>query len=317
MSKTILAKTEGMSHEEWLYTRKCGIGGSDAAAACGLSRWISPLALWKDKISNDVEEKSSESMYWGTVMEPIIRDEFAKRTGLTVQEMPYIFGCKEHPYMIADIDGIVREADGTVSLLEIKTVSSFAEKEWADGGLPMEYYLQIQHYLTVCDLKKTYVAYLIGGNNFGYRTIEFDPEASDMLIKLEGAFWESVQSGVQPVVTEKDAEALAKLYPKSNSTSVILPAEADDVIKEYLAVKQLAGHVKEQTALLENRLKAMLKESECGKSPAGYSVSWKTCNSKRIDSTRLKKEHPALAAEYTTETSCRKFIITEPKEATA
>lgn len=317
MSKTILAKTEGMSHEEWLYTRKCGIGGSDAAAACGLSRWKSPLALWKDKISNDVEEKSSESMYWGTVMEPIIRDEFAKRTGMTVQEMPYIFGCKEHPFMIADIDGIVREADGTVSLLEIKTVSIFAEKEWADGGLPMEYYLQIQHYLTVCDLKKAYIAYLIGGNNFGYRTIEYDVETSEMLIKMEEAFWQSVRDKIQPEVTALDAEALAKLYPKSNSTSVILPAEADDVIKEYLAVKQLAGHVKEQTALLENRLKAMLKESECGKSPAGYSVSWKTCNSKRIDSTRLKKEHPALAAEYTIESSCRKFAVSEPKGANA
>lgn len=317
MSKTILAKTEGMSHEEWLYTRKCGIGGSDAAAACGLSRWISPLELWINKTSNAIEEKNSEAMYWGTIMEPIIRDEFAKRTGLTVQEMPYIFGCKEHPYMIADLDGIVREADGAVSVLEIKTVSPFCIGDWADNGMPMEYYLQIQHYMTVCDLKKAYVAYLIGGNNFGYRTINFDQETSDMLIKLEGAFWQSVQDGVQPVVTEKDAEALAKLYPKSNSTSVILPAEADDVIKEYLAVKQLTGHVKEQTALLENRLKSMLKDAECGKSPAGYSVSWKSCNSKRIDSTRLKKEHPALAAEYTIESSCRKFAVSEPKEAKA
>lgn len=314
MSKTILAKTEGMSHEEWLYTRKCGIGGSDAAAACGLSRWKSPLELWMNKTSNDIEEKSSEAMYWGTVMEPIIRDEFAKRTGLTVQEMPYIFGCKEHPYMIADLDGIVREADGSVSVLEIKTVSSFKEKEWSEDGLPAEYYLQLQHYMTVCDLKKAYIAYLVGGNDFHYRTVEFDSETSDMLIKLEGAFWKAVQSGVQPVVTEKDAEALAKLYPKSNSTSVILPAEADDVIKEYLAVKQLAGHVKEQTALLENRLKAMLKESECGKSPSGFSVSWKSFNSKRFDTTKFRKEHPEQVDEYLIESCCRKFSVTEPRE---
>lgn len=317
MSKTILAKTEGMSHEEWLYTRKCGIGGSDAAAACGLSRWKSPLALWKDKISNEIEEKNSESMYWGTVMEPILREEFTKRTGLKVEKMPYIFGCKEHPFMIADIDGIVRETDGSVSLLEIKTVSSFAEKEWADGGLPMEYYLQIQHYLTVCDLKKAYIAYLIGGNNFGYRTIEYDVETSEMLIKMEEAFWQSVRDKIQPEVTALDAEALAELYPKSTPTRTILPAEADSIVKEYLAVKQLAGNVKEQLAFHENRLKAMLKNSECGKTPAGYSVSWKSFGTKRLDSTRLKKEHPALAAEYTTETSCRKFIITEPKEATA
>ena len=49
MSKKILAKTEGMLREEWLALRKQGIGGSDAAAACGLSRWKSPLGLWLEK----------------------------------------------------------------------------------------------------------------------------------------------------------------------------------------------------------------------------------------------------------------------------
>jgi hypothetical protein len=32
-----LAKTKGMSREQWLQVRKQGIGSSDAAAACGLN----------------------------------------------------------------------------------------------------------------------------------------------------------------------------------------------------------------------------------------------------------------------------------------
>ena len=38
MAKKILAKTEGMLREEWLALRTQVIGGSDAAAARGLSR---------------------------------------------------------------------------------------------------------------------------------------------------------------------------------------------------------------------------------------------------------------------------------------
>jgi endonuclease YncB( thermonuclease family) len=44
-----LAKTKGMSREQWLQVRKQGIGSSDAAAACGLNPHMSMLELWMIK----------------------------------------------------------------------------------------------------------------------------------------------------------------------------------------------------------------------------------------------------------------------------
>ena len=44
-----LAKTKGMSREQWLQVRKQGIGSSDAAAACGLNPHMSMLELWRLK----------------------------------------------------------------------------------------------------------------------------------------------------------------------------------------------------------------------------------------------------------------------------
>ena len=35
-----LADTKNLSHQEWLAVRNTGIGGSDAAAACGLNPYI-------------------------------------------------------------------------------------------------------------------------------------------------------------------------------------------------------------------------------------------------------------------------------------
>lgn len=312
MSKKILAKTEGMLREEWLALRKQGIGGSDAAAACGLSRWNSPLGLWLEKTSSDTQSVYNEAMFWGTTLEPVIRDVFATKIGKVVEVMPYIFQSEDYPFMIADIDGIIREDDGSVSLVEIKTVSAFKAGEWADG-LPAEYYIQIQHYLAVCELPRAYVVYLIGGNELHYELVERDEETISTIIMLESAFWDKVMRRQKPDVDENSAEALDQLYPASNKTSIILPDEADKLLDDYMAIKAIEDDVKKQKNLLENQLKSMLGEAECAKSRNGFSVSWKEAVSTRLDTAALKKEQPDLVAKYTVRSSYRRFSVYKPK----
>ena len=83
---TIIADRSKMSHEDWLSIRKSSIGGSEIATAIGASRWSSQFELWAQKTGRiEKSNQSNEAMYWGTIMEPIIRDEFAKRTGMTVK----------------------------------------------------------------------------------------------------------------------------------------------------------------------------------------------------------------------------------------
>ena len=38
MCKTVIAKTNEISHEDWLKLRQKGIGGSDSAAVCGFDQ---------------------------------------------------------------------------------------------------------------------------------------------------------------------------------------------------------------------------------------------------------------------------------------
>lgn len=315
MSKKILAKTEGMLREEWLALRKQGIGGSDAAAACGFSRWNSPLGLWLEKTSSDTQSVYNEAMFWGTTLEPVIRDVFSTKIGKVVEVMPYIFQSEDYPFMIADIDGIIREDDGSVSLVEIKTVSAFKAGEWADG-LPAEYYIQIQHYLAVCELPRAYVVYLIGGNELHYEIVERDEETISTIIMLESAFWDKVVRRQKPDVDENSAEALDQLYPASNKTSIILPDEADKLLDDYMAIKAIEDDVKKQKNLLENQLKSMLGEAECAKSRNGFSVSWKEAVSTRLDTAALKKEQPDLVAKYTVRSSYRRFSVYKPKNNT-
>ena len=315
MSKKILARTDGMLREEWLALRKQGIGGSDAAAACGLSRWKIPLGLWLEKTSSDTQSVYNEAMFWGTTLEPVIRDVFATKIGKVVEVMPYIFQSEDYPFMIADIDGIIREDDGSVSLVEIKTVSAFKAGEWADG-LPAEYYIQIQHYLAVCELPRAYVVYLIGGNELHYELVERDEETISTIIMLESVFWDKVVRRQKPDVDENSAEALDQLYPASNKTSIILPDEADKLLDDYMAIKAIEDDVKKQKNLLENQLKSMLGEAECAKSRNGFSVSWKEAVSTRLDTAALKKEQPDLVAKYTVRSCYRRFSVYKPKNNT-
>ena len=314
MSKTVIAKnTDVMPRSEWLALRRKGIGGSDCAAACGLSRWKSPLQLFFEKTRGMKMEEDNERMAWGRTLEPIIRAEFAKRTGLQVTECHFMFASQEYPFMIANVDGIVTEPDNTKALLEIKTVGEHSAKDWEDG-LPLEYYLQIQHYLAVCDLNKAYCATLIGGNKFSYQVIDRDEETINTIIALESDFWiNHVLKGIPPVVSDKDAELLNTLYPQSQAATAILPNEADAIIAELLQLKQAEEDVKKQRTLCENQLKNMLGNNESGVSPAGYSIQWKTVSSTKLDTTKLKEDHADLIAQYSSKSSSRRFSVTAPK----
>lgn len=314
MCKIVIAKTNEISHEDWLALRQKGIGGSDSAAVCGFNRYCSPLEVWLRKTGRKDAEPDNEAMYFGRMLEPLIREEFSRRTGLKVQTVPFMFSFKEYLYMIANIDGVVTEKDGTKAILEIKTTNSFTTAKDLEDGLPVEWYFQIQHYMAVTDLKKAYVAVLIGGNKFQYQEVERDEETIENIIALESHFWnEYVLKDVPPPTDYNSGECLATLYPESDGSSVILPVESDQLVDDYLKIKAAEEDLKKSKAETENKLKALLKESESGITPSGYKVSWKSYSQSRFDSTRFKAAHAELAAQFTTTTNGRKFSVSEPK----
>lgn len=66
---------------EWHEQRRAGIGGSDVAALLGLSKWKSPYQLFLEKTGNAPPQEDNEAMYWGRMLEPVIRDAYEEKTG--------------------------------------------------------------------------------------------------------------------------------------------------------------------------------------------------------------------------------------------
>lgn len=313
MSKRVLAKLENLSKEEWLELRRTGIGGSDCAAALGMSKWQSQLGLWLDKMGQGKPVEESEAMYWGHIMEPVLLAEFSKRTGKQAESCPLMFQSVEYPFMLADLDGIVREPDGSTSIIEIKTANSFAVNDWNDG-VPVQYYLQIQHYMATVDLNKTYLCVLLGGNEFQIHEIDRDEDTIRNIIALEHDFWQKVVTKSQPEVDSQSGDALNSMYPEAKNTSIMLADEADNLINDYISIKAIEEDIKKKKVELENRLKSMLGQAESGKSKTGFMVKWSNSCTKRLDTTALKKDLPELVTKYMKESSSRRFSVTAPKE---
>ena len=312
----IIADTRKMSHQDWLAMRKAGIGGSDCAAAVGLSRWKSPFQLWSEKSDRIVPTKAGQAAYWGSLLEPLLRAEVAKRMPeAEVRECPFFLRSKEHPYMLANLDGYVKNSDGSFSVLEIKTANAFAAVQDWQNGLPIEYYCQVMHYMAVTGMSSAYVAVLLGGNQFEIQKIDRDEDMIQHIIQMEEHFWyEYMLKDTPPDATAKDNEILGQLYPRSEEKAIEMPTTARDILTDYEKACQDLALAKEAKEQAEAKLKLMLADAEVGIID-GYKISWKNVSTTRLDSKKVKS---LLTEEQlkdcSTTTVARKFTVSAPKK---
>ena len=298
-----------ISRAEWLQERKKGIGGSDASAILGFNPWKSAFELYIDKTSEHVEEIDNEAIHWGNVLEDVVAEEFTRRTGKKVRRRNQTFRHKEHEFMIANID---RDVVGERALLECKTTNAFNLDAWDGEQIPPAYICQLQHYMSVLDYEKAYIAVLIGGQKFIWKEVERDDEFIEMMIEYEKNFWENhVLKGGPPEIdgSKSASELLAKMYPEDDGSTIMLPSDETEMLIE--AIESIKAEVKEKQALqkeYENKLKLLIGEAQMGVTPK-YEVRHKTYERNSLDTKRLKKELPDIAEKYTRQSTYRRLMI--------
>ncbi len=285
-----LIGTKELSRDDWLAVRKHGIGSSDAAAAVGLNPYKSQLELWLEKTGRDAglpksDPNDEESpAYWGNILEPIVANHYARRTGNRVRRINAVL---QHPdskldWMLANID---REVIGAsdVQILECKTAGINGARLWKEG-VPVYVQLQVMHQLAVTGKQAADVAVLLGGQHLEIHRIERDDELIGRLIELERDFWRYVQRDTPP------------------------PADGSDELQTVRASLELQSK-------REAELKQQLQQAMGDASRALFAngtVSWrKAKDSVVLDVPRLLKEKPYLLARYpTTKVGSRRFLIT-------
>lgn len=310
MPAKVLVSTENMPYEDWLEYRKQGIGGSDASVVCGINRYKSPVELWMEKTGQLPHQEAGEAAYWGTQLEPFVRAEFTKRTGIEVSRRNELLQSEEHPFMLANLDGICEVPDVGPCIFEAKTASAYKVGEWEDA-IPDEYALQLAHYMAVTGYAGAYIAVLVGGNTFKWKFIERDEELISMLIQLETDFWNHVQDGTPPPLDGSDASAkfLAERFSNSTPRShITLPDTAANLLAQYDEACEELEAVTERKQKAENLLKEMIGENEVG-TAGDRVITWKSVSQERLDSKTLRAEHPVLYKKYVNQTSYRRFSV--------
>ena len=256
MTKKICSTTE-LTHAEWLEQRGRGLGGSDAAAACGVSPWKTPYDLWLEKTQRATPDDLSDNevVHFGTILEPVVAKEFESRTGLKVQRRNAIFQSEENPFMIADIDRVIV---GENAGLECKTTSAFNAEAWEGDKVPDNYMLQVQHYISVMGWERCYIACLIGGQKFVMKPIARNDALIDALIKTEKEFWEhNVLEDIAPAIRADDD--ITKLYPvQTDSDLLAADDEAIEKARKILSLDAQMKRLKASSDMLKNDLKLIV-----------------------------------------------------------
>jgi len=188
--------------------RKGFLGGSDAAAAVGLSRWQPAYELWLEKTGQLVAKEErpaevAERLEWGLEMEQAIGRVYARRTGYQIRRKAQTLGIHhvQYPFLVAHVDYVVVGQRRGMDCKNVGGIYFAQSDEWGEPGtdqVPTEIYLQAQHYLAVLEYDFWDIAALVGGNSLKIFTVPRDEGVIHDLVEGECEFWEMVQTNTAP-----------------------------------------------------------------------------------------------------------------------
>lgn len=192
--------------QKQLAERVDAVCSSEAAAVLGVNPYTTAEDVLREKvygIRKEVPAWVQEAGYWGDVMEPILRKEFAKRTGHQVKTVKRMYRHPVHTFVGAHIDGLILKPEA-YGVLEIKTIRH-APKNW------MEHYhwVQLQHGMLASGCLWGCLAVLAGGNDFQIHEFQRDEEFLESAVKTYAAFWDRVTDERKGFALSQAMEATA------------------------------------------------------------------------------------------------------------
>jgi predicted phage-related endonuclease len=249
---------------------------------------------------------------------------------MEIEESPFIFQSREHPFMGANLDGLIRiDAERPLSpkmdqcrglgVHEIKTSQDgygFGEDE-----IPDTYYAQVQHYMSVLDLPWAILtAYIISKNKIRHYPVMRDEEFIALMVKSEKEFVENyLDPGVMPGSMGLDAEEdmITGMFQGGQSTIVLGDTERG-LCADYTRINAEIKEAEERKKAISNDLKALLvqkaqpgQEMKISATAGTFNISWTRYETTRLDTDAIKKA--GLYERYSKKTESGMFRVTEKK----
>ncbi len=280
-----------------LEKRRQGLGGSDSPVVLGVSPFKTIHELWLEKRGLLADTEVTPAMERGTVLEPVVKDLLAAKTGRRIVEVKEMLQHKDHPFMRAHLDGLISGEDRKgMGVLEVKCPGLQVFGKCKREGLPDYYLIQLQHYLAVSGKKWGSFAVF---NAERWELIFFDMDRDDELINMivvkDAEFWQMVLDNQEPDQLDMTID-----LPKVGATDLI-KLDTPEWAQATMDLRE-ARELKTEAEAIETTAKAKVQElmgDHAIAEGAGCRVYWQTQKGREsFNKKQLQKDHPLIYNEY-------------------
>ncbi len=293
-----MSAAQTMPHED----RGTYLGSHDTSAISGLNPYRKPINVYMDKLGMSVPQDPTERMRWGLSLQPAILAEFADRMGGVELEPERFIRHPSLPWFGGTPDATIA---GKKIGVDAKNVQ-FNRGDWGDehtDQVPKYILFQCHHFLALTGYEVWHVAALFSGCELRIYDIERDTELADMIVEMDGEFWnEHVQREIPPEIDGSEGwkKYAERMHPKDDG---FVRAATEDEITLFRELRDVCASLKRYEAReeeLRNILRASIGDSagiDCGNlGKASYRLGR---GRQSIDTDALKSSFPDIAKQCT------------------
>jgi putative phage-type endonuclease len=300
--------------DAWLAAHREAIGSSDAAAACGLSRWKTEYQLYLEKRGELAEEDLSNvrRVRMGHRNEPSVAAEYELETGRKLERVPNVLQSKEFPFMRASLDRVVV---GERRIVELKTAGFWAGQQYGDWGpsgtdlAPLEYVIQCAHQMLVTGYTMADLAVIINLDDLRIYPLVPNQQIFDLLIERETEFWQRVIDGNPPAPRTLNDTALK--FPRAQELRVQATTDIAMMVGEMQDLKRQIKEREEQFDLRKLEVQNFMGDGNALYLNNDRIATWTNSSRSDIDRLRFISDMPDIAAKYARTSNFRVFKIME------
>lgn len=320
-------------NDRWHDLRRQGVSASEIAAVLGISPWESPFSLYWRKVNN-WQTEANDDMATGTRVEPVVADWWADtqdpHENLAVVPAG-LYAHPERPWQLATPDRLIYQnlcacdpdvlcvcdtaLDGwpLLAVLECKWTASW--DGWGDPGtddIPVYYRAQVLWQCDVMGVDEWHLAMLGPG---GFRAYNGRRDEKDLTVMREAGrrFMARLAAGDPPDVDEHTATlaTVKRLNPDLVDAEQEISATTAAGYRRARALKAAAQRLCDR---FEARLRAEMGANRVAVHDGAKVASRSIYDTTRIDTTRLRAEHPEVAAAYATTSTTDRLTPARSKQ---
>ncbi|MCA9366722.1 YqaJ viral recombinase family protein [Candidatus Kaiserbacteria bacterium] len=238
-------------------------GASEAAQACGMSRYESRLSLYISRVRGFESESSDDNddLWLGHELEATTLRYYVRKTSANIESCVNCYISEEYPWLIATPDAMQIGDDGKrFACIDAKHTSWFAFKsnygeEYTDE-VPTEILLQAQQQMLVMGVDLQYTVVFVD-KKLKIFEVKRSDALCEMLIRETRTMYSCIKEGIPPEPNfdiANDVEIVKKLAVESGGSGAVTKFD-DRILACYLRMKK-AAEVRKKIEKIENRLKA-------------------------------------------------------------